>query len=96
MNDKINPNIRSIIHILNNWNFTFDGSYVKANLEIHITKDELTAARKSLQDELDTKQKPVEGIVNLTDEEKREYLTAIADLDFAINELDKSYGSNQQ
>ena len=96
MNDKINPNIRSIIHILNNWNFTFDGSYVKANLEIHITKDELTSVREALQKEYDTKNKPTEGIISLTDEEKREYLTSIADLDFAINELDKSYGSNQQ
>ena len=32
MTDRLNPNIRSIIHILNNWNFTFDGSYVRANL----------------------------------------------------------------
>ena len=90
MNDKINPNIRSIIHILNNWNFTYDGEYVKANLEIHITKAELQDARDKLQDELNLKQKPVDGIVTITDEEKREYLTAIADLDFAINELDKS------
>ena len=44
MIDKLNPNIRSIIHILNNWNFTFDGSYVRANLEIHITKEELLEA----------------------------------------------------
>jgi len=90
MNDKINPNIRSIIHILNNWNFTYDGSYVKANLKIHITKAELQDVRDKLQDELNLKQKPVDGIVTITDEEKREYLTAIADLDFAINELDKS------
>jgi hypothetical protein len=90
MNDKINPNIRSIIHILNNWNFTYDGEYVKANLEIHITKDELQDVRDKLQDDLNLKQKPVDGIVTITDEEKREYLTAIADLDFAINELDKS------
>ena len=41
MTDLINPNIRSIIHILNNWNFTYNGDYVKANLEIYITKDEL-------------------------------------------------------
>jgi len=90
MIDKINPNIRSIIHILNNWNFTYDGEYVKANLEIHITKDELQDVRDKLQDDLNLKQKPVDGIVTITDEEKREYLTAIADLDFAINELDKS------
>jgi hypothetical protein len=94
MNDKINPNIRSIIHILNNWNFTYDGEYVKANLEIHITKDELTSVRQKLQEELDTKQRPTEGVTPIQDEEKREYLIAIADLDFAINELDKSYGSN--
>jgi len=92
MNDKINPNIRSIIHILNNWNFTFDGSYVRANLEIHITKDELTSVRETLQKELDNKKVPVNGVITLEDEEKREYLTAIADLDFAINELDRSYG----
>jgi hypothetical protein len=90
MNDKINPNIRSIIHILNNWNFTYDGEYVKANLEIHITKSELQDARDKLQDELNLKQKPVDGIVTITDEDKMEYLTAIADLDFAINELGKS------
>jgi hypothetical protein len=94
MNDKINPNIRSIIHILNNWNFTFDGSYVRANLEIHITKDELTSVRETLQKELDNKKVPVNGVITLEDEEKREYLTAIADLDFAINELDRSYGSD--
>jgi hypothetical protein len=94
MNDKINPNIRSIIHILNNWNFTFDGSYVRANLEIHITKDELTSVRETLQKELDTKQRATDGATMIQDEEKREYLTAIADLDFAINELDKSYGNN--
>ena len=94
MNDKINPNIRSIIHILNNWNFTYDGEYVKANLEIHITKDELTSVRQKLQEELDTKQRPTEGVTPIQDEEKREYLIAIADLYFAINELDKSYGSN--
>lgn len=96
MNDKINPNIRSIIHILNNWNFTFDGSYVKANLEIHVTKDELTSARESLQKEMNNKKVEVDGVVSLSDEEKREYLAAIADLDFAINELDKSYGNNNQ
>ena len=90
MNDKINPNIRSIIHILNNWNFTYDGEYVKANLEIHITKSELQDARDKLQDELNLKQKPVDGIVTIADEDKMEYLTAIADLDFAINELGKS------
>ena len=90
MNDKINPNIRSIIHILNNWNFTYNGEYVKANLNIHITKSELQDVRDKLQDDLNLKQKPVDGIVTITDEEKREYLTAIADLDFAINELDKS------
>jgi hypothetical protein len=90
MNDKINPNIRSIIHILNNWNFTYDGEYVKANLNIHITKSQLQDARDKLQDELNLKQKPVDGIVTITDEDKMEYLTAIADLDFAINELDKS------
>ena len=52
MIDKINPNIRSIIHILNNWNFTFDGSYVRANLEIHITKAELQQVKSDLENEL--------------------------------------------
>ena len=90
MSDKINPNLRSIIHILNNWNFTFDGSYVKANLSIHITKDEIIQTRDALQKELNDKQIPIEGIITISDEEKRGYLTAIADLDFALNELDKS------
>jgi hypothetical protein len=90
MNDKINPNIRSIIHILNNWNFTFDGSYVKANLNIHITKDEIIQTRDALQKELDDKQIPSAGVITIGDEEKREYLSAIADLNFALNELDKS------
>lgn len=90
MTDLINPNIRSIIHILNNWNFTYDGEYVKANLEIYITKDELTSVRDKLKEELETKQKPGEGRVAITDQEKVDYLLAISDLDFAINELDKS------
>lgn len=87
MIDKINPNIRSIIHILNNWNFKFDGEYVTANLKIHITKDELISVRKDLQDELDAKQKTVDGI---SDEEKRQFMEAIADLDFALKELGNS------
>lgn len=91
MNDKINPNIRSIIHILNNWNFTFDGSYVKANLEIHITKDELISLRNDLQKEMEYDERTPDGI---EDVDKRNYMTAIADLNFAIQELDNSYGSN--
>jgi len=91
MNDLINPNIRSIIHILNNWNFTYDGEYVKANLEIYITKDELTLLRDNLQKEMNDKQKPNnDGIVSLSDEEKVNYLSALSDLNFALNELDKS------
>lgn len=90
MTDLINPNIRSIIHILNNWNFTYDGEYVRANLEIYLTKDELTSVRDKLKEELEQKQKPGEGKVNITDQEKVDYLLAIADLDFALSELDKS------
>jgi hypothetical protein len=93
MTDRINPNIRSIIHILNNWNFTYDGSYVTANLNIHITKDELISIRDNLQNEIDDRRK---NIKEITDDEVRSYVTAIADLNFAIQELDNSYGSNQQ
>lgn len=92
MQDLINPNIRSIIHILNNWNFTFDGSYVKANLEIHITKEELESVRLQLTEEMEQKRK--KGL--LTDEEQYKYGQAIYDLSFAINELDINNGSNQQ
>ena len=93
MTDRINPNIRSIIHILNNWNFTYDGSYVTANLSIYITKDELTSIRDNLQKEM-TERKT--NMKEITDDEVLSYITAIADLDFAIQELDNSYGSNQQ
>jgi hypothetical protein len=92
MIDKINPNIRSIIHILNNWNFTYDGQYVTANLNIHITKDELIATRDALQEELKQKQNTAESTI--TDEEVRDYMEAIYDLNFALNELDKSNGIN--
>ena len=90
MIDKINPNIRSIIHILNNWNFTYDGSYVRANLEIHITKDELQSIRENLQKELNDKSVVSEGAPTFSDEEKRSYADAIADLTFAINELENN------
>jgi hypothetical protein len=88
MTDKLNPNIRSIVHILNNWNFTFDGSYVRANLEIHITKDELEQVKTELKKELDSRLSTAGMIV--TDEEKNSYNEAIADLEFSINELNKS------
>jgi transcriptional regulator of heat shock response len=92
MQDKINPNIRSIIHILNNWNFTYDGSYVRANLEIHITKDELVEIKDALKTELANKTNS--EISTITDEEKNQYQEAIFDLAFAIEELEKSNGLN--
>ena len=88
MTDKLNPNIRSIVHILNNLNFTFEGSYVRANLEIHITKDELEQVKTELKQELDSRLSTAGMIV--TDEEKNSYNEAIADLEFSINELNKS------
>lgn len=88
MTDKLNPNIRSIVHILNNWNFTFDGSYVRANLEIHITKDELEQIKTELKQELDSRLSTAGMVV--TDEEKSSYNEAISDLEFSISELNKS------
>jgi len=94
MQDKINPNIRSIIHILNNWNFTYDGSYVRANLEIHITKEELVATLDQIKKELADKTNTAES--TLSDDEKRQYEETIFDLTFALNELERSNGSNIQ
>ena len=94
MQDLINPNIRSIIHILNNWNFTYDGSYVKANLEIHITKEELLATLDQIKKELDKKTNTTESTIS--DDEKRQYEETIFDLTFALNELERSNGSNIQ
>jgi len=94
MQDKINPNLRSIIHILNNWNFTYDGSYVKANLEIHITKEELVATLDQIKKELANKINTAES--TLSDDEKRQYEETIFDLTFALNELERSNGSNIQ
>ena len=94
MQDKINPNLRSIIHILNNWNFTYDGSYVKANLEIHIAKEELVATLDQIKKELDKKTNTTESTIS--DDEKRQYEETIFDLTFALNELERSNGSNIQ
>ena len=94
MQDKINPNLRSIIHILNNWNFTYDGSYVRANLEIHITKEELLASLDQIKKELADKTNIAES--TLSDDEKCQYEEAIFDLNFALNELERSNGSNIQ
>lgn len=94
MQDKINPNLRSIIHILNNWNFTYDGSYVRANLEIHITKEEVLATLDQVKKELADKTNVTES--TLSDDEKRQYEEAIFDLNFALNELERSNGSNIQ
>ena len=94
MNDKINPNIRSIIHILNNWNFTYDGSYVRANLEIHITKEEILATLDQIKKELADKTNSTESTIS--DDEKRQYEETIFDLTFALNELERSNGSNIQ
>lgn len=86
MDDLINPNIRSIIHILNNWNFTYDGSHVKANLEIYITKEELEFTKSNFQNILmDLQRKDQKD-----DNEIQKYAQAIFDLDFAINELQNS------
>ena len=94
MQDKINPNLRSIIHILNNWNFTYDGSYVKATLEIYITKEEVLATLDQVKKELADKTNTTES--TLSDDEKRQYEEAIFDLNFALNELERSNGSNIQ
>lgn len=94
MQDKINPNLRSIIHILNNWNFTYDGSYVRANLEIHITKEEVLATLNQVKKELADKTNTTES--TLSDDEKRQYEEAIFDLNFALTELERSNGSNIQ
>jgi hypothetical protein len=94
MQDKINPNLRSIIHILNNWNFTYDGSYVRANLEIHITKEEILATLDQIKKELTDKTNTSES--NISDDEKRQYEETIFDLTFALNELERSNGSNIQ
>lgn len=94
MQDKINPNLRSIIHILNNWNFTYDGSYVRTNLEIYITKEEVLATLDQIKKELADKTNTTES--TLSDDEKRQYEEAIFDLNFALNELERSNGSNIQ
>jgi hypothetical protein len=94
MQDKINPNVRSIIHILNNWNFTYDGSHVRANLEIHITKEELLASLDQIKKELADKTNTAES--TLSDDEKCQYEEAIFDLNFALTELERSNGSNIQ
>ena len=94
MQDKINPNLRSIIHILNNWNFTYDGSYVRANLEIHITKEEILATLDQIKKELADKTNSTESTIS--DDEKRQYEETIFDLTFALNELERSNGSNIQ
>lgn len=83
MQDLLNPNIRSIVHILNNWNFTFDGEHVSANLKIHITSDELLTLKNKLETEL----KSLQSSENINDDLMQTYIQAIFDLSFALNEL---------
>lgn len=79
--NKLPTNIQSIVHIINNWNFVYEDSKVKATLEVFVDIAEL----KALRDEYNAK---ISATDPLTDEDRKAYIDAINDLNLAISELE--------
>ena len=63
-------------------------------MEIHITKEEILATLDQIKKELADKTNSTESTIS--DDEKRQYEETIFDLTFALNELERSNGSNIQ
>jgi hypothetical protein len=79
--NKLPTNIQSIVHIINNWNFVYEDSKVKANLEVFVDIAEL----KVLRDEYNAK---ISSGDHLSDEDRKDYVDAINDLNLTISELE--------
>jgi hypothetical protein len=79
--NKLPTNIQSIVHIINNWNFVYEDSKVKANLEVFVDTEEL----KILRNEYNA---VISSGDHLSDEDKKAYVDAINDLNLAISELE--------
>lgn len=84
--NKLPINYQSIIHIINNWNFTYEDSHVKANLEVYVDIEELRA----LRDEYQAKLNNTTENENMTDEDRTGYIDAVNDLNLAITELESN------
>jgi gluconate kinase len=79
--NKLPTNIQSIVHIINNWNFVYEDSKVKATLEVFVDIDEL----KTLRNEYNAS---ISSGDHLSDEDKKSYVDAINDLNLTISELE--------
>lgn len=82
--NKLPINYQTIIHIINNWNFTYENNHVKANLEVFVDLNEL----KALRDEYQTKVSNTNE--QLSDEDRKSYVDAINELNLAISELESN------
>lgn len=90
MNDMIPLHLQSIIHFINNYDFSYKDNQVTATVNQYLEMQEIT-------DLLETyRQQAMKFDENTTDQVRRNTLDAINDLQLAVSELEKASGSNNQ
>jgi competence transcription factor ComK len=90
MNDMIPLHLQSIIHFINNYDFSYKDNQVTATVDQYLEMQELTDLLQKYR------QQAMEFNENTTDRVRKDTLDAINELQLAISELEKASGSNNQ